>query len=177
VAKDKPLMLFFEDEGRFGRINNLQRCWSPPNGRAVINREITREFSYSFCSACPQTGELYSMVLPQCNTQMMELYLKKLGRHFQRYRAVLCMDNAAWHVSEKINWPLNLAPLFLPPYSPELNPVELIWKYIRQHHFNNHTFPSHEDVDNELAKALLELHKHKQTVKSLTGFNWIIYQN
>jgi transposase len=68
-------------------------------------------------------------------------------------------------------------PLYLPPYSPELNPVELIWKYIRQHHFNNHTFSDHEAVDDELSNALLNLYKHKPIVKSLTGFNWIIYQN
>lgn len=142
-----------------------------------MEREIIREFSYSFCSVCPQTGENYSMILPECNTGVMELYLKKLGRHFQRYRVVLCLDNAAWHVSEKLHWPGNLAPLFLPPYSPELNPVELVWKYIRQHHFNNHTFNSHEQVDEQLANALLDLHKHKQTVKSLTGFPWIISQN
>jgi transposase len=117
------------------------------------------------------------MILPQCNTEMMEGYLKRLGRHFSRYRIILCLDNASWHVSEKLNWPKNLAPLFLPPYSPELNPVELVWKYIRQHHFNNHTFPDHEAVDDELSKALLYLHKHKPIIKSLTGFNWIISQN
>jgi transposase len=107
----------------------------------------------------------------------MELYLKKLGQHLQRYRIILCLDNASWHISEKLHWPTNLTPLFLPPYSPELNPVELIWKYIRQHHFNNHTFSNHEAVDSELSNALLDLHQHKQTVKSLTGFHWIISQN
>jgi transposase len=117
------------------------------------------------------------MILPQCNTEVMELYLKGLGRQFQRYRVVLCLDNASWHVSERLHWPKNIAPLFLPPYSPELNPVELVWKYIRQHHFNNHTFQSHEQVDDRLENALLDLCKHKQTVKSLTGFPWIIYQN
>jgi hypothetical protein len=117
------------------------------------------------------------MILPECNTQMMELYLKELARHFSRYRIVLCRDNAACHLSEKMLWPQNLAPLFLPPYFPELNPVELIWKYIRQHHFINHTFQNHDEVDNELATALKHLHQHKQTVKSLAGFNWIIFQN
>jgi hypothetical protein len=122
VERDKPLKLFFQDEARFGRMNNLSRCWSPPSGRALVNREIIREFSYSFCSVCPETGELYSMILPQCNTEVMELYLKKLSGHFQRYRVVLCMDNASWHVSEKINWPKNLAPCSCHPIPPNSIP-------------------------------------------------------
>jgi putative transposase len=170
-------MLFFQDEGRFGRINNVQRCWAPPGSRPMVNREIIREFSYSFCSVCPKTGELYSMILPRCNTELMDLYLKKLGRHFLRYRIILCMDNATWHVSEHLHWPQNMAPLYLPPYSPELNPVELVWRYIRGHYFNNHTFQNHEQVDDHLQNALQFLYQHKQTVKSLTGFKWIISQN
>lgn len=108
---------------------------------------------------------------------MMELYLNELARHFSRYRIILCMNNAAGHISEKLTWPQNLPPLSLPPYSPKLNPMELIWKYIRQHHFNNHTFQNHEAVDRALSDALLDLYHHRQTVRSLTGFNCIISQN
>jgi transposase len=61
----------------------------------------------------------------------MQYYMNEMFRHFNQYRIILCMDNAAWHKAEEINMPDNMISWFLPPYSPELNPVEILWKHIR----------------------------------------------
>jgi len=130
-------MLFFEDEARFGRINNLRHCWVPKDHIPVAARQMIREYMYVFSSVCPQTGELYSLILPACNTDAMQLFLNGLSGQYSRYRIILLMDKAGWHTSSKLSIPPNISIWNLPPYSPELNPVELIWRELRKLYFNN----------------------------------------
>lgn len=86
----------------------------------------------------------------------------------------MAMDKAGWHRSHDLKIPENITFLFLPPYSPELNPVENIWDYIReQKGFNNHTFNSLDEVTDNLEKALYELYDEKDTVRSICLFKWI----
>jgi len=84
----------------------------------------------------------------------------------------MIMDRASWHISEKTNKWENIVPLFLPPYSPELNPVENLWHYIRENgNFKNTTFNSLEEVEKKLVIELRNL--TKKTVKSICLYNWI----
>ena len=87
----------------------------------------------------------------------------------------MILDGAGWHKSAELDVPENIQLLHLPPYSPELNPVEHIWDYIReQKKFNNYTFQSMEAVEDRLEKVLSELHNEKEHLKSLCGFDWIL---
>ena len=132
-------MLFFEDEARFGRINNLRHCWVPKDLVPIAARQMIREYIYVFSSVCPQTGELYSLILPACNTDAMQLFLNGLSSRYNHYRVILLIDKAGWHTSSKLFIPQNISLWHLPPYSPELNPVELIWRELRKRYFNNNS--------------------------------------
>jgi len=68
-------MLFFQDEGRFGRINNLSKCWVPQNTRAIIDQQMIREYIYTYTAVCPQTGENFSLILPYSDTICMNTFL------------------------------------------------------------------------------------------------------
>jgi transposase len=104
----------------------------------------------------------------------MNYYLQDLSTYYNKYRIILCADNAGWHVSSGIEIPDNISFLFLPPYSPQLNPVEHLWKYIReQKKFNNKIFNSMDDVVNHLAKVLKEVSDEKDIIKSLSNFYWL----
>ena len=147
--------MFFEDEGRFGRSNIISFCWSPKGVRPSVKKQIVRQYTYAYTSVCPETGESHSLVLPGSNTDIMNYYLKDLSEMFDHYNIILCTDNAGWHVSSGLVVPDNIAFLFLPPYSPQLNPVEHIWDYIRETKgFNNRIFNCIEEVIDNLAKAL-----------------------
>ena len=61
----KPVKLFFEDEARFGRINNLSKCWVNRKDRAIVNQQIIREYIYAYTTVCPATGETFSIISPQ----------------------------------------------------------------------------------------------------------------
>ena len=94
---------------------------------------------------------------------------------FPHYRIVMIMDSAGWHTTNKLELPENISILPLPPYSPELNPTEHIWDYIReQKEFNNYIFNSLDEVDNQLGEALCDLHNEKSIISSTCNFDWII---
>jgi hypothetical protein len=172
---DRPLMLFFEDEAAFGRMNHVRKCWVYRPTRAIVKKQLVREYLYAFTTVCPQTGETCSIISPFCNIQAMNALLQQTSITFPKYRIVMVMDSAGWHTTKKLEIPENIIILPLPPYSPELNPTEHIWDYIReQKEFNNHTFDSLDAVDRQLGKALCDLNKEKNIVSSMCNFDWII---
>jgi len=95
----------------------------------------------------------------------MNALLLETSIFFPNYRIIMVMDAAGWHTTKKLNLPENSSLLPVPPYSPELNPTEHIWYYIReQKEFNNYTFHSLNAVDEKLGKALCDLHKEKNII-------------
>jgi hypothetical protein len=170
----RPIKLFFEDEGRFGRSNNLSRCWSAKGSRAQVSKQIVRQYTYAYSSICPETGESHSLIISGSNTEIMNYYLADLSKDYSQYRIILCTDNAGWHKSAGLKIPDNIVFLYLPPYSPQLNPVEHLWDYIReQKGFNNRVMNSMEQVIDTLVVALKEIRNEKEIIKSLCNFSWL----
>src|SRR5437868_896256 len=88
--------------------------------------------AYIFGAICPAQGIAAGPVLPRCNTAAMALHLAEISRTVTPgAHAVLLLDQAGWHLSAKLDIPDNITLVPLPPKSPELNPVENIWQFIR----------------------------------------------
>jgi transposase len=169
----RPIKLFFQDEARFGRIDNIVSCWVPSGNRALVGNQIIREYTYLYGAFCPETGESFLLILPYANKDCMEVFINMMSEQFIDYRIIMAMDNASWHNSNiEIE---NIVPLFQPPRSPEVNPAEHIWEYIRENEgFKNRTFNTLEEVEINLCKAAEKLLIDKERVKSLTGFDWVL---
>lgn len=87
------------------------------------------------------------MVMPWCNTHAMEAHLTEIGAMVDPgAHGVVIVDQAGWHMSTKLNVPDNITLLPLPPRSPELNPVENIWQFIRDNWLSNRTFKSYQEI-------------------------------
>jgi transposase len=170
----RPIKLFFQDEARFGRIDNVSSCWVPPHSRALVGKQIIRQYTYLYGAFCPETGEQFSMILPYANGKCMNIFLEEFSSFFSNYKVIMGMDNASWHssnVTEKLD---NIVPLFQPVHSPELNPAEHVWHYIRESgHFKNRTFKSMKEVEEQLIITVNTLLNDKDKIKSITGFSWI----
>ena len=133
---------------------------------------MLREHSYAFSAVCPLKGESYSLISPVCTTAAMNELLKGLGNAYPEEEILLFTDSAGWHKSKELQKPANIHLELLPPYSPELNPTEHLWDYIReQKDFNNHNFDS---LENHLENVLKQLHQEKDYIKSLCTFHWMI---
>jgi transposase len=105
----------------------------------------------------------------------MTLYLNEFSENFKDYRVIMAMDGASWHSGKKTKMWNNIVPLFQPPHSPELNPAECMWHHIREKYgFKNTTFTSMATVEEYLCEALCDVQNDVESIKSITGFDWIL---
>jgi len=173
LLKGLPIRLYFQDEARFGRINTVQKCWCMKGIIPTVTQQLVREYTYVFNAVCPETGNSCSLIMPVANTEAMNIFLKTLSEQQADERIVLCMDKAGWHTTKQLSIPKNIVVWHLPPYSPELNPVELIWREIRTKYFNNKTFASLDKVDDHLEFALNDFTADVENIKKLTKINYL----
>jgi transposase len=82
---------------------------------------------YLFGAFSPITGDHFELEMPYCNTDTFQIFLNEFSKSSPNEFIVLLLDNGAFHKAQKLTIPENIALLFIPPYSPELNPAEKIW--------------------------------------------------
>ena len=164
----------FQDEGRFGRICDPRHCWAPGGIRPDAPMQLVREYIYAFAAVSPLDGVLDSLILPEVNALTMSLFLSEVSSRHPDDHILMFMDRAGWHRSGDLAIPANIKIEWLPPYSPQCNPVEHIWDEIREKWFANRVFKSLDAVETILCKALFTLENNRAIVASLTGFDWIV---
>ncbi|MBV9998108.1 MAG: transposase [Verrucomicrobia bacterium] len=174
MKASRPLGLWFPDEARFGRIYEGQRrCWAPFPQRPHAARQIVRQYVYAVAAVSPLDGRLCSVILPWMDAKTMAMVLRVTARTFATEHCVMCLDQAGWHTATAWRVPRSITLWKLPAHSPELNPVESLGKYIREHYFGQTVIPSLEAVEARLCNALRELDEQPEVVKSLCGYSWI----
>jgi transposase len=163
----------FEDEARFGRISDPRRCWAPPGVRPEVSTQFIREYEYAFAAVSPQDGLLDTLVLPTVNTEAMGIFLAEVSQRHADEWIVMVLDGAGWHRAKRLKVPANMRLISLPPWSPQLNPVEHVWEEVREKWFANRVFDSLSGVEEQLMTALKTWEEDSPRVASLTGFEWI----
>jgi hypothetical protein len=163
----------FQDEGRFGLLGSPRRCWAPHGTRPVVAARLERKYLYAFSAVSPHDGVLDSLVLPWVSAQTMSLFLAEVAQRHAREFVLMVMDQAGWHLAGELVVPQNMRLLFLPAYSPELNPAEHLWESLREDCFANHVFADLDAVEYALTEGLAALEADPARTRSMTGFNWI----
>jgi DDE superfamily endonuclease len=162
-----------EDEGRFGLINSLRRCWAPKPLRPIVARQIVRESLYVFAAVCPQLGHVTALLLPYANSQMMTLFLAHVAAELSAYFIVMLVDRAGWHLSHQVTLPENIRLLPQLPGSPELNPTEHLWEDLRENETANHYFDALEHLETALCKGINRLASDPDRLRSMTNFPYM----
>jgi transposase len=168
------LRVMFQDEARFGRISDTRRCWSPYPFRPMVKAMVTQEYCYAYAAVSVEDGKFDSLLLPHVNTECMQIFLDEIASRYPDDRILMIMDGAGWHRSSYLKLPPNIRLLALPPYSPELNPVEHIWDELREKSFGNLVFSSLNALENHLEAALLKLEQNQSRIYSIVAWPWII---
>ena len=163
--------VFFFDEGRFGLMPSVGRCWGLRGKKIKSFVSAGYKNFYAYSSVSPFTGDSFTLFLPWVNTEMMNLYLKELSSAFQKKRVLIIMDQAGWHCSKNLVLPDNISIDLLPPYSPELNPVERLWQWIRRHVCKNRLYPSLSKLEDALASTFK--HISAPFLSSLCGCSYL----
>lgn len=164
----------FQDESRFGRISDPRRCWAPKGIRPESPAQLVREYMYAYAAVSPHDGVLDSLVLPEVNTEAMSIFLKEVSDRHPEELILMLLDGAGWHIAKALKVPENMKLISLPPYSPQINPIENIWEEIREKWFPNKLFSSLDAVIDTLVEALRTLENDNKRVHKIAGFEWII---
>lgn len=164
----------FQDEARFGRINEPRRCWAMAGVRPVVRRQIVREYTYAYAAVSPADGVSDFLVLPEMTASTMDVFLAHVAQAHPYDFILMCYDGAPCHSISALNVPSNMTIESLPPYCPELNPTENLWDNLREGFFPNLFFDSMDALESQLVVGMRHFAGHADTVRSITGFPWII---
>lgn len=164
----------FQDEARFGRITDPKRCWAQKGVRPEVKKQIVREYTYAYGAVSPQDGQSDFLVLPAMDTACMGCFLQEVGKRYPDDFILMFLDGAACHRSKKLQIPKNMQLEAIPPYSPELNPVENVWEELREKWFPNLVFDSMAGVEEQLCRGMLSLERNWEKMRSISGWKWII---
>lgn len=167
--------VYFQDEGIFGRMSNPVGCWVPKGLRPYLPLQRMREYDYVYAALCPKTGDLFSLILPEASHRCMQIFLNEFQKYRGDKKSIMFMDNAAWHTTEKITGNSHLRLAFQPPYSPELNPVEQLWKHIRNNYTHNHYWKSLNQMEDFLCDVLSTLSHNPEIIRHFSFFDWMLY--
>ena len=172
--RGRRLRIMFADEARFGRMNRLRPCWAPTGTRPEVAAQLIREYIYLYGAVSPKDGTCVYLIMPTSNTACFQAFLDVLARRFTRQDILLVLDGAPNHRCSDLAVPDNITLLYLPPYSPELNPKENLWDEIREKIFKNYALKSMDAVRTKLKQAILYIERNPGLVRSITSFPYII---
>ena len=174
VAQDKQVEVWFQDEARVGQKGTLTRILARRGTRPRAPRDTRYEWSYIFGAACPERGVAAGLVLPYVNTEAMELHLVEISKVVAYgSHAVLVLDRAGWHGAKAITVPENITLVPLPPYAPELNPMENVWQYLRANKLAISVFDTYAQILDKCADAWNFFANDADRISSITAREWI----
>jgi transposase len=123
--------------------------------------------TYLFGAFSPITGSSLLLDMPYCNTECFEIFLEELSKQQPNEYKILFLDNGAFHKAKRLIIPNNIALCFIPPYSPELNPAEKIWAFIKRK-ITNKAFKTLDELQNFMDK-IIQKHINIELIKSITN--------
>ena len=134
TAAGKPVEIWFADEARVGQKGTLAYVWAPVGSRPAMVRDNRHDSAYLFGAICPAREVGAAVIMPAANTEAMNEHLQEISSQVSTSaHAVLLLDQAGWHqTGGRLCVPDNITLLPLPPYSPELNPMENVWECLRE---------------------------------------------
>jgi transposase len=163
------------DEARFGQQGTTSRVWAERGSRPRAIHQTNYSWVYLFAAVCLRSGKTHEWLMPHVNIAHMNVFLEAFGRSLTaNVHAVLLLDQAGWHTSQKLMIPSNVTLLHFPPKSAELNPSELPWRECRQKHLSNRELKSEDDLYAAVEDAWMKLTADPNTIKSLCGFDWLL---
>lgn len=166
----KKVRLCFEDESRFGLHPFSYRCITLPGIKPVANISYTYENFYLYGAVEPITGESFFLEMPWLNSACFQIFLDEFAKVYPTSLNILVLDNGRFHQAKSLQIPENVILLFLPPYSPELNPIERFWQDIKAKLFKN-VFTSIKEMQDKLTQILKNY--TEETIASMTKFDYI----
>ena len=173
-ARGKALEIWWQDEARVGQQGTLSYVWADKGSRPRAPRDQRHSSAYLFGAVCPGRCTGAALVLPFVSTEAMNAHLAEISTQVAPdAHAVLVLDGAGWHqAGGRLRLPSNISLLALPPYCPELNPVENIWQFLRANHFSNRVFDTYDAILDACCNAWNAFIADPKRIQSVTAREW-----
>jgi transposase len=170
-AEKRPT-LWFMDEAGFGQKGRVCHRWFTRGERPPGLCDQRCTWTHLFAAVRPATGDSFAPVLPQVSTAAMDVFLAQFAAILaEDEHAVLVLDRAGWHRARKLVVPSNITLVRLPPYSPQLNPVERVWLFLREKHLSRRLLDTYDAIVGALCRAWKALTKER--LHSLTSYPYL----
>ena len=163
--------MFSQDESRFGLLTVRRRRLTARGVQPIGPVQHVFKWFYVYGAVEPITGERFFLELPYLNAEMFQLFIDAFAAAFPSSLNLLLRDNSGAHTAERLILPANVRLVFLPPYCPELNPIERVWRDLKDAlawlHF------AHLDGQQDHVAELLRTYE-KTTLQALTGYTYLV---
>jgi transposase len=170
----EEVRVYFQDEARFGTQGTITRVWARRGSRPRAVRQNGREWLYVLMAVCAATGMASALIMPELNTAVVNLFLEQLARDLPAgVHAVLIWDGAGFHSGKGLVVPVNVSLIRLPPYSPELNPVENLWHYLRSHHWSNREYDGYKGLQEEAIRSVRAVCQDARRLMTICNADYI----
>lgn len=169
-----PIEIWFQDEARVGQKGTHAYVWAPIGSRPLMVRDNRHDSAYLFGAICPARGVGAAIIMPAANTEAMNVHLGEISTQVAAgAHAVVMIDGAGWHQrGDRLIVPENISLLPLPPYSPELNPMENVWEYLRANKLCNLVWDSYDAIVHACKNAWNFLVNDPQRIRSIGKREW-----
>jgi len=165
---------FATDEHRIGLKPIVRRIWAPKGERPIARGHHRYEWLYVTAFVSPATGESFWYLSDGINkplfTKILALFAREVGAGPKR-RIILVLDNAGWHTRPNLKVPDGIRLVYLPSYTPELQPAETLWVHVDEPIANRY-FQTIADLQATVADQCLKLDKDRERIRNQTKFHW-----
>ena len=168
----KRLTLWCQDEARVGQKGRVCHRWFTRGQRppGLCHQRYT--WAHLFAAVQPATGQGFALVLPEVSTRAMQIFLDQFAATLEAdEHAVMLLDQAGWHGTQALIVPGNVTLVPLPPYAPQLNPIERVWLYLRERHLSHRLFAGYDAIVDACCSAWNQLTSER--LRSLTSYPYL----
>jgi hypothetical protein len=168
-AAGKPIEIWFQDEARVGQQGSLEYLWAPIGSRPPAVPDNRHDSVYLFGALCPSRATGAAIIMPAANSEAMSEHLKEIGTQVApgAHAALVC-DRAGWHqLGARLMVPNTITWMPIPSYSPELNPMENVWDYLRGNKLSHRVWDTYDDIVQACAEAWRFLIGDPERIRSI----------
>lgn len=155
MDKYSSINLYFQDESRFGLMTHIGRCLTAKGVKPIVKYQHAFKNTYLYGSFSPIDGDSFVYEIEGTTSEIFHQYLVEFSKHKPKELKVVIIDNAGFHSMKHFEIPDNIKLIRIPPYSPELNPSEKIWAYIKQF-YKNRVFEDLQNLKQWLHEFVIE---------------------
>lgn len=166
--EDPACDVFFGDEAGFEGDPRPRQKWVRRGSRPTQAYHGSHVRQNVIGAVNPSSGQLVSLIVPHCDTDVFQIFLDAMSAEVPPCgkRVLLVLDNASWHKAKSLRWH-HIEPIYLPPYSPDFNPIERLWQHLKGNHLAGYYTKQSKDLSDKLVDSIRDLMDRPQTICSV----------